>query len=95
MGYTRYRIEGDIDDEATIVAVDRGGIARDLPLRTEKNPLLRGTKHRVATEREVTVAVGRSDGRTLVLVPEVKGNQCMAINVLADRWRANGDAPSV
>ena len=154
VGYTRYRIEGDIDDEATIVAVDRGGIARDLPLRTEKNPLLRGTKHRVATEREVTVAVGRSDGRTLVLVPEVKGNQCTAItllharfhpelpaarmrtvmesyrgryaalkdavteteptfrddllgefppielltlpvNVLADRWRANGDAPSV
>jgi glucosamine--fructose-6-phosphate aminotransferase (isomerizing) len=59
------------------VVVDRpGGIARDLPLRTERNPLLRGTKHRVATEREVTVAVGRSDGRTLVLIPEVKGNQC-------------------
>ena len=82
VGYTRYRIEGDIEEEASIVVVDRGGIARELPLRTEKNPLLRGTKHRVATEREVTVAVGRSDGRTLVLIPEVKGNQCTGITLL-------------
>jgi glucosamine--fructose-6-phosphate aminotransferase (isomerizing) len=87
VGYTRYRIEGDPDDgEATIVVVDRGGIARDLPLRTEKNPLLRGTKHRVATEREVTVAVGRSDGRSLVLVPEVKGTQCTGITLLHCRF---------
>jgi glucosamine--fructose-6-phosphate aminotransferase (isomerizing) len=87
VGYTRYRIEGDvIDGEATIVVVDRGGIARDLPLRTEKNPVLRGTKHRVATEREVTVAVGRSDGRTLVLIPESKGNQCTGITLLHTRF---------
>ncbi|MFN8018262.1 MAG: SIS domain-containing protein [Acidimicrobiales bacterium] len=87
VGYTRYRIEGDVDGgEATIVVVDRGGIARDLPLRTEKNPVLRGTKHRVATEREVTVAVGRSDGRTLVLVPEVKGKECTGITLLHCRF---------
>jgi glutamine---fructose-6-phosphate transaminase (isomerizing) len=87
VGYTRYRIEGDVDDgEATIVVIDRGGIARDLPLRTEKNPVLRGTKHRVATEREVTVAVGRSDGRTLVLIPEAKGNQCTGITLLHTRF---------
>jgi glucosamine--fructose-6-phosphate aminotransferase (isomerizing) len=86
VGYTRYRIEGDVDDDANIVVVDRGGIARDLPLRTEKSPGLRGTKHRVATEREVTVAVGRSDGRTLVLVPEVKGNQCTGITLLHTRF---------
>ena len=66
--------------------VDRGGIARDLPLRTERNPQLRGTKHRVATEREVTVAVGRSDGRTLVLIPEAKGNQCTGITLLHCRF---------
>ncbi|CAN5765979.1 hypothetical protein BH10ACT1_BH10ACT1_08830 [soil metagenome] len=87
VGYTRYRIEGDVDGgEATIVVVDRGGIARDLPLRTERNPLLRGTKHRVAFEREVTVAVGRSDGRSLVLIPEVKGNQCTGITLLHARF---------
>lgn len=66
--------------------VDRGGIARDLPLRTERNPLLRGTKHRVAFEREVTVAVGRSDGRSLVLIPEAKGNQCTGITLLHCRF---------
>ena len=86
VGFTRYRIEGDLDGEATIVVVDRGGIARDLPLRTEKNPMLRGTKHRVAHEREVTVAVGRSDGRPLVLIPEVKGNQCTGITLLHCRF---------
>ncbi len=40
-GFTRYRIEGRVDDgEASIVVVDRGGISLDLPLRTESNPLL-------------------------------------------------------
>ncbi|HEX2578475.1 MAG TPA: glucosamine-6-phosphate synthase, partial [Aquihabitans sp.] len=87
VGYTRYRIEGDVvGGDATIVVVDRGGIARDLPLRTERNPHLRGTKHRVAFEREVTVAVGRSDGRSLVLIPEVKGNQCTGITLLHARF---------
>jgi glucosamine--fructose-6-phosphate aminotransferase (isomerizing) len=88
VGFTRYRIEGPVErGEATISVIDRGGIARDLPLRTEKNPVLRGTKHRVATEREVTVAVGRSDGRSLVLVPEVKGNQCTGLTLLHGRFR--------
>ncbi len=86
-GFTRYRIEGRIETgDATIVVVDRGGISRDLPLRTEANPLLRGTKHRVAFEREVTVAVGRSDGRPVVIVPEVKGNQCSGITLLHVRF---------
>ncbi len=93
VGYTRYRIDGDVTrGDATIVVVDRGGIARDLPLRTERNPHLRGTKHRVAFEREVTVAVGRSDGRSLVLVPEVKGNQCTGITLLHARFAPDLDA---
>ena len=88
VGYTRYRIDGRVEvGGATITVVDRGGIARDLPLRTQRNPLLRGTKHRVATEREVTVAVGRSDGRTLVIVPEVKSNQCTGLTLLHARFR--------
>jgi glucosamine--fructose-6-phosphate aminotransferase (isomerizing) len=87
-GYTRYRIDGRLEEgNATITVVDRGGIARDLPLRTERNPILRGTKHRVAHEREVTVAVGRSDGRTIVLIPEVKGNQNTGLTLLHVRFR--------
>jgi glucosamine--fructose-6-phosphate aminotransferase (isomerizing) len=94
IGFTRYRIEGRIETgDATIVVVDRGGISRDLPLRTEANPLLRGTKHRVAFEREVTVAVGRSDGRPVVIVPEVKGNQCSGITLLHVRFEERLPAP--
>lgn len=93
-GFTRYRVEGDAAlQQATIVVVDRGGISRDLPLRTEANPALRGTKHRVAAEREVTVAVGRSDGRQVVLVPEVKGNQCTGITLLHVRFHEHLPAP--
>lgn len=86
-GFTRYEISGRVDSgDATIVVVDRGGISLDLPLRTETNPLLRGTKHRVAFEREVTVAVGRSDGRSVILVPEVKGNVCTGITLMQVRF---------
>jgi glucosamine--fructose-6-phosphate aminotransferase (isomerizing) len=76
-GYTRYRIDGD-----TISIIDRGGISRDLPSRVERGAELRGTKHRVASEREVLVAVGRSDGRTVALVPEVKGGETTGITLL-------------
>lgn len=76
-GYTRYRIDGE-----TISIIDRGGISRDLPSRVDRNAVLRGTKRRVATEREVLVGVGRSDGRTVVFVPEVKGGETTGITLL-------------
>lgn len=92
-GFTRYRIDGDIaEGNATIGVVDRGGISLDLPLRTEANPALRGQKHRAASEREVTVAVGRSDGRRIVLVPEVKGHQCTGMTLLHVRFHENLDS---
>jgi glucosamine--fructose-6-phosphate aminotransferase (isomerizing) len=77
--WTRYRIEGDVDrDTATIHAVDStAGFAS----RTAIDPTLRGTKHRVTTQREVTVARGR-DGRTLLFVPEVKGNETVGLTLL-------------
>ncbi len=76
-GYTRYRIDGD-----TISIIDRGGISRDLPSRVERNADLRGTKRRVATEREVLVGIGRNDGRTVLFVPEVKGGETTGITLL-------------
>ncbi len=87
VGFTRYRIDGDpASDDAQIHVVDRGGIALDIPSRTSSNPVLRGTKHRVATEREVTVFRGRADGRTLIAVPEVKGNQTTGLTLLHVRF---------
>jgi glutamine---fructose-6-phosphate transaminase (isomerizing) len=84
-GFTRYRLEnvnGHLEGPATVTVLDRGGIARDLPSRTDRSPELRGTKHRVATEREVLVATGRSDGRPIVLVPEVKDGQSVGLTLL-------------
>jgi glucosamine--fructose-6-phosphate aminotransferase (isomerizing) len=76
-GFTRYRVDGD-----TISIIDRGGISRDLTSRVEHGSQLRGTKHRVASEREVLVAIGRSDGRTVAFVPEVKGGETTGITLL-------------
>ncbi|MBV1894494.1 MAG: glucosamine-6-phosphate synthase, partial [Ilumatobacteraceae bacterium] len=76
-GYTRYSIDGD-----TISIIDRGGISRDLSSRVESNGVLRGTKHRVASEREVLVAVGRNDGRTVLLIPEVKAGDTTGLTLL-------------
>jgi glucosamine--fructose-6-phosphate aminotransferase (isomerizing) len=86
-GYTRYRIEGDLErDRATLDVVDKGGLARGLVSRAESDPELRGTKHRVATQREVTAVRGRRDGRTLVIVPEVKHNETIGLTLLHVRF---------
>jgi glucosamine--fructose-6-phosphate aminotransferase (isomerizing) len=86
-GYTRYRVEGDpTRDGSTASIVDRGGVAVDIASRTETDPALRGTKHRVATTREVTAVRGARDGRTLVIVPEVKHNQTVGLALLHVRY---------
>jgi len=86
-GFTRYRIEGSVaDGTATIHVLDRGGVAADLVSRVDDNPQLLGTKHRAATEREVTVARGRRDGRTFVLVPETKDAHVVGMTLLHARF---------
>jgi len=85
VGHTRYRIEGmdaESDVEATAVVVDRGGISRTIPSRTDRSPVLRGTKHQVAMERRVFVARGRNDDRTVVLIPEVKDGLTTGMTLL-------------
>jgi glucosamine--fructose-6-phosphate aminotransferase (isomerizing) len=92
-GFTRYAIEGEPESGAARISIiERGGLARDVPSRVDRNPELLGTKRRVAIDRDVLVARGLSDGRTVVLVPEVKGNQTTGITLLhaqfADRLAA-------
>jgi glucosamine--fructose-6-phosphate aminotransferase (isomerizing) len=97
LGFTRYRVEGmGADDTAaeTAVIVDRGGISAGIPSRTDRDPRLRGTKHRVATEREVLVSVG-FDGRTLVLVPEVKDGVTTGLLLLFVRFHPRLGASSM
>jgi glutamine---fructose-6-phosphate transaminase (isomerizing) len=86
VGFTRYRIEGDPAREATISIVDRGGLSRDVPSRVDRNAQLVGTKRRVASDRDVLVARGRSDARTVIFVPEVKGGTCTGITLLHVRF---------
>jgi glucosamine--fructose-6-phosphate aminotransferase (isomerizing) len=81
-GFTRYRIDGDLAAGATIEVVDRGGISLGIASRTEHDPRLLGTKHHVAEEREVTVARGGRDGRSLILIPETKANVVTGLTLL-------------
>ena len=92
LGYTRYRIEPGAGDTARIAVVDQGGVARGLPSRTSTDGRLRGTKHRAAGEREVTVARGRSDGRTVILVPEVDDGDVVGMVLVHARFADRLDA---
>ena len=82
-GYTRYAIEGDVEgNTATVNVIDRGGISRELTSRVDRNSTLVGTKHRVAIDRNVLVARGRRDNRTVIFVPETKGTETTGITLL-------------
>ena len=94
-GFTRYSIEGDPQSgTATISIVERGGIALQLSSRVEGNSHLVGTKRRVAAEQELLVARGRKDGRTVILVPEVKGSETVGITLLHVSFR-DSVAPAI
>jgi glutamine---fructose-6-phosphate transaminase (isomerizing) len=87
-GWIRYRIEGDpaTDEEVSVYVVDRGGIAAEIASRIERDPVLRGTKHTVAIQRELLVFRGRRDNRTLIAIPETKDNHCTGITQLHVRF---------
>jgi len=83
IGHTRYRIEGDpVRDDATISVVDRAGIGAEIQSRVDSDPALRGTKHRVATDRHVLVTRGRSDDRLVMIIPEVKDTAAVGLTLL-------------
>ena len=85
-GYTRYRIEWSARPWPTATVVDQGGDLLGVASRTATDPRLQGTKHRAAEEREVTVVRGARDGRTVLLVPEVKANSVIGMTLLHVRF---------
>ena len=89
-GFTRYGIDGSM-----LTIVDRGGISNDIASRVDRNPVLVGTKRRVATEREVLVSRGRRDGRTVILVPEAKADVTTGITLLHVRFHDRLDAATM
>ena len=87
LGSTRYRIDGDLaSGHATIHVVEQQGVSQQLRSRTSQNPVLKGTKHLVAMEKQCLVAKGRSDERTVILVPEVDQNQTVGLVLLHARF---------
>ena len=97
-GWSRYRIDGDVKSasspEATIWLTDRGGSALGIESRTVANPQLRGSKHRAAYEREVTVARG-SDGRAVLHIPETKDGSTTGLTLLHCRFVERLAAPTM
>jgi len=93
-GYTRYRIDGT-SNGGTIQVVAQGGSAKGLASRTAQNKALRGTKNTVAMEKRVLVAVGRSDQRPIVLVPETVKGDCTGIVLLHAEFGDALDSASV
>ncbi|HJR25743.1 MAG TPA: SIS domain-containing protein, partial [Acidimicrobiales bacterium] len=92
-GWIRYELDGDPEDgEVPVAVVDRGGIALDIPSRTERVGRLRGTKHTVALERQVFVTRGREDGRTIIIVPETKDDRATGITLLHVRFHEHVSA---
>ena len=55
----------------------------------------KGTKNTVAMERRVLVAVGRSDGRSILLVPERSPGDCTGIVLLHATFRDDLDASTM
>ncbi|HJL89616.1 MAG TPA: SIS domain-containing protein [Acidimicrobiales bacterium] len=82
VGFTRYRVDGLEGSTSTVAIVDRGGISTGIESRSDHDPALRGTKHSVVVAREVLVTRGARDGRTIVLVPEVKDGQANGLTLL-------------
>lgn len=82
-GFTRYGVDhGEDLERATVVVVDRGGISLGLSSRVDRDPRLRGTKALVARERELMVAKGRSDGRLVLIIPEIKDGTTTGLQLL-------------
>lgn len=90
-GYTRYAIDG-AQNGARIRVVAQGGVSKGIPSRTSDNAALRGTKNTVAMERVVLVAVGRSDGRPIILVPLTSKDVTVGIALMHVRFKEKLDA---
>jgi glucosamine--fructose-6-phosphate aminotransferase (isomerizing) len=103
-GMTRYAIDRDAVDERQLRVTVKRGSAADLPSRADAGGPLTGQK-RLAVEQQLPMLTrGRSDGRTVVMVPERVAGTSQAITLLhvellptapGDRVRravqANGD----
>lgn len=82
-GHTRYALQGDAPSgEATLSIIEQEGSAKNLTSRISSNPILRGTKSITAREQSVWITQGKSDGRKVILIPEVTRSKTTGITLL-------------
>ncbi|MDR2861893.1 MAG: hypothetical protein LBV07_05040, partial [Syntrophobacterales bacterium] len=73
-GYTLYAVDGlDIYgkpvDETTITIQSQGGISLQMASRVKGDNHLMGTKRTITSTRKIHIGRGKSDGRSLVIIP--------------------------
>ena len=73
-GYTLYVIDG-LDaygkptEETTIAIQSQGGVALQIASRVKQDSHLMGTKRTITSTRKIHIGRGKSDGRSLVIIP--------------------------
>lgn len=77
-GHTRYSISPD----SKLSIVEQAGSAKDLVSRVTANSPLRGTKSLTAREQTVWVTQGKSDGRNVILIPEITRSKTTGIMLI-------------
>lgn len=97
LGYVRYRLWHGGDgaapgDAATIRVLRAGGLCRDLQSRTVREPLLKGTKHAVASGGRLLAARGQTDGRVFIGVPEWREGEVAGLSLVHVRFRERAPA---
>ena len=60
---------GEVTEETTINVVDKRGVLISIPSRVETDPVLKGTKRIIVKEGNVYIGLGRTDGRSIIIVP--------------------------
>jgi glutamine---fructose-6-phosphate transaminase (isomerizing) len=75
-GSILYRINhlnllGEASDETTIQIVEKRGVLISMPSRVETDPVLKGTKRIIVKEGNVYIGLGRTDGRSILIVPVI------------------------
>lgn len=91
-GHTRYEIKGDPSaGDATLLIVEQKGSAEGLISRVASNPTLLGTKRLTAREQVVWITQGKSDGRNVIMIPEVIRSRTTGITLLHVDVKNNTD----
>lgn len=81
-GATRYVLSWPAEGPPTLCVVNKTGVARELVSRAENGAELSGSKRLAVRSRLPRLVRGRSDGRLVLMVPELAGTRVSALTLL-------------